>query len=56
MLKAIDELWRYTGEMFILPSMKKIMNIDFTKLKDEWDAKVKAVFNEATLIPSVPDK
>src|SRR5258706_526951 len=51
LLKAIDELWRYTGEMFIPASYEKETGIDFTKIKEAWDLKVSAVFSEASLIP-----
>lgn len=50
MLKAMDELWMYTGELFIPVDFEKAMDIDFTKIKDEWQQKVKSVFDEATLI------
>lgn len=49
MLKAVDELWRYTGEMFIPVNYEKESGIDFIKLKEEWMIKVKEVFEEATL-------
>ncbi|HEY6064311.1 MAG TPA: 1,2-phenylacetyl-CoA epoxidase subunit PaaC [Chitinophagaceae bacterium] len=51
MLKAIDELWRYTGEMFMTANYEKESGIDFNKIKEEWDLKVNAVFSEASLIP-----
>ena len=54
MLKAIDELWRYTGEMFMPANYEKETGIDFNKIKEEWDLKVSEVFAEATLI--VPEK
>lgn len=54
MLKAVDELWRYTGEMFIPVNYEKESGIDFIKLKEEWMIKVREVFEEATL--PVPDK
>jgi len=54
MLRAIDELWRYTGEMFIPASYEKETGIDFNKIKEEWDLKVNAVFSEAAL--SIPEK
>ena len=54
MLKAIEELWRYTGELFIPADYEKEMKIDFIKIKEQWDLKVKAVFSEATL--SMPEK
>ncbi len=53
MLYAIDELWRYTGEMFIAVDYEKEMGIDFNLLKDEWLQKVKLIFDEATL--SLPE-
>lgn len=54
MLQAIDELWRYTGEMFIsvdyeLQAASEEVGFDVSLLKDEWLQKVKAVFEEATL-------
>ncbi len=54
MMKAIEELWRYTGELFIPASFETGMGIDFTSLKEEWSEKVKNVFDEASL--SFPDK
>jgi ring-1,2-phenylacetyl-CoA epoxidase subunit PaaC len=52
MLKAIDELWRYTGEMFIPAEYEQEAAIDFSLLKDEWMKKITGVFEQATL--SVP--
>ena len=49
MLTAIDELWRYTGELFIAAPYEIELNIDLASLKTEWDNKVKAVMEEATL-------
>ena len=54
MLHAIDELWRYTGEMFEPADYEKEACADFSSIKNEWIEKVKAVFNEATL--PVPEK
>jgi ring-1,2-phenylacetyl-CoA epoxidase subunit PaaC len=51
MMKAVDELWSYTGEMFIPAEYEKESGIDFEKIKKEWDQKVKQVFEEASLIP-----
>jgi ring-1,2-phenylacetyl-CoA epoxidase subunit PaaC len=54
MLKALDELWRYTGEMF-LPAYYEIeAGYDVALLKDDWMKKIIAVFEEATL--PVPEK
>jgi ring-1,2-phenylacetyl-CoA epoxidase subunit PaaC len=53
MLKAIDELWRYTGEMFTPALYEKELGIDVASLKHDWSKKVKEVFDEATLpVPS----
>lgn len=54
MIKAIDELWRYTGEMFIPAEYEKDSGIDFAVIKKQWDEKVKIIFDEATL--TVPEK
>jgi ring-1,2-phenylacetyl-CoA epoxidase subunit PaaC len=48
-LKAIDELWRYTGELFQPAVYEKELNIDGSVLKNEWSQKIRAVFEEATL-------
>jgi ring-1,2-phenylacetyl-CoA epoxidase subunit PaaC len=47
--KAVDELWRYTGEMFMPAGYEKEMGIDFNLLQQQWDEKVKAIFDEATI-------
>jgi ring-1,2-phenylacetyl-CoA epoxidase subunit PaaC len=54
MLKAIDELWRYTGEMFIPAEYEKDLDIDFAAIKKQWEEKVKIIFDEATL--TIPEK
>ncbi len=54
MNNAIEELWRYTGEMFMPAEYEKITGIDFNFLKEEWNKKVSAVFDEATL--TIPEK
>lgn len=51
MLKAIDELWRYTGEMFMPADYENETGVDLNKIKEEWNKKVTEVFNEASLIP-----
>ena len=53
-LKAIDELWRYTGELFVPADFEKEAGIDFDKIKENWFLKVKKVLDEATL--PVPEK
>ena len=54
MLKAINELWRYTGELFIAADYEKTAGIDVASLKDDWHKKINEVFAEATL--PVPEK
>ena len=49
MLNATNELWPYTGEMFMPADYEKEAGIDFSLLKTAWDEKVNAVFEEATL-------
>jgi len=58
-LKAIDELWQYTGELFETSSYElQVANdgtgIDASKLKEQWMTKVKEIFSEATL--TIPGK
>ena len=50
MVNAIDDLWIYTGELFVSADYEKEMVIDFDKIKTEWQKKVKLIFDEATLI------
>lgn len=54
MLHAIDELWRYSGEMFIPADYENSLGVNITALKDEWMHKVTLVFEEATL--PIPEK
>lgn len=54
MLHAIDELWRYSGEMFIPANYENTIGINVIALKDEWMQKVTSVFEEATL--PIPEK
>lgn len=49
MLKAIDELWRYTGEMFLPADYEMEIGYDVSLLKDDWLKKIVSVFEEATL-------
>lgn len=52
MLKAIDELWRYTGEMFEPAGYENV--VDVSLLKNEWFQKVGKIFNDASL--PVPER
>jgi ring-1,2-phenylacetyl-CoA epoxidase subunit PaaC len=47
MLKAVDELWKYTGELF-LPAPYEII-IEIKTLIEPWLQKVKSVFEQAGL-------
>ena len=49
---AVDELWRYTGEMFEAADYEIENGIDLNAIKKEWLEKVTDLFDEATL--SVP--
>jgi ring-1,2-phenylacetyl-CoA epoxidase subunit PaaC len=53
-LRAIDELWKYTGELFVPADYEKESGIDVSGLKESWFDKVNKIFNEATL--SYPEK
>ncbi|MBK6936632.1 MAG: phenylacetate-CoA oxygenase subunit PaaC [Chitinophagaceae bacterium] len=50
MAHAIQELWPYTGELFLPAPYEKVAEVDFDKLKPAWFKKVSDVFNEATLL------
>jgi ring-1,2-phenylacetyl-CoA epoxidase subunit PaaC len=54
MLKAIDELWQYTGELFMPAAYELETGMDVSSLKADWFNKVAAVFEEATL--PIPEK
>ena len=54
MLNAIDELWPYTGELFMLTDYELRVkdegpDVDVTSLKSKWEEKIKEIFREATL-------
>ena len=59
MLNAIDELWVYTDELFDptsyeLKAASEGFGVNSSLLKNDWDKKVKEVFEEATL--TIPTK
>ena len=59
MRKAIDELWRYTGEIveaadYELQAVNDGFGVDVSKLKDEWMNKAKEILSEGTL--DIPEK
>jgi len=54
MLKAINELWTYTGELFIAAAYEEVAvnegyGIEVASLKNKWEERVKEIFAEATL-------
>ena len=49
MLQAIDELWRYTSELFIPAAYETACGIDVAALQEDWMQHVIQVFDEATL-------
>ncbi len=49
MEKALQELWRYTGEMFMPAVYEKEAGPDPAALEAEWNEKVQLVFSEAGL-------
>lgn len=54
MLDALESCWNFTGELFVPAGYEseigiEILGIDFKGLKSNWDKKIKAVFEEATL-------
>ena len=49
LLKALDALWMFTGELFDQAAYELNMNIDFILLKKEWNKKIQSVFEEATI-------
>jgi len=49
MLKALEMLWQYIGEMFAPVEYELNMGIDFKELKEGWEQQVFAVLEAATL-------
>lgn len=52
--KAIDNLWPYSGELFMMTATEKALLEhgvipDYSQIKKDWDAHVARVFEEATL-------
>ncbi len=48
-LKAIDNLWPYTGELFIPVEYEKNNSVDLGSIQEKWTEKVNEIFTEATL-------
>lgn len=58
MVKALDDLWGYTHELFVMDELEQSLAdagiaVDRSKLKDAWKANVTQVLEEATL--AVPE-
>jgi len=54
MVFALDELWKFTGELFTpadyeIALLKEKVSVDVTHLRNNWTNKVREVFDEATL-------
>lgn len=49
MLKALDELWQYTGEMFVPADYESAAGIELDTIREAWMQKISSVFQEATL-------
>ena len=56
LLRAFDELWMFTGELFEPASYELNMSTDFILMKEEWNKKVCSVFEEATIDVPVEKK
>ncbi|MBW0178947.1 1,2-phenylacetyl-CoA epoxidase subunit PaaC [Sediminibacterium sp.] len=59
MVKAIAEIWNYTGELFLPASYEKELAasgiaVDLAVIQPLWEQKVSAVFAEATI--AIPEK
>jgi len=57
MQHAVDELWMYTGELFVMNETDRVMlqqgtGVDLEKIRTLWMARVTAVFEEAAI--SIP--
>jgi ring-1,2-phenylacetyl-CoA epoxidase subunit PaaC len=57
MQRAVEELWKYTGECFVAADYESAIlqkeNISTEEIKMEWTKKIQQVLSEATLeIPS----
>lgn len=49
MEKALDNVWKYTGEMFLPAPFETELNIDVASLRYDWSRKINTVLEEATL-------
>ena len=49
MIQALELLWPYTGELFIPAPYETALGIDLASLRSNWNQKINAVLEEATL-------
>lgn len=54
LLKAIDEVWMFTGELFEMADyetalLQDTISVNLSDIKKDWEQKVKTVFEEATI-------
>lgn len=49
MLRAIEDCWPYTGELFYPAAFEKVSGFDISHLQADWMNKVNEIFEEATL-------
>lgn len=59
LLTAVDELWNFTGEMFLPAAyenalLKENIGVDLSMIRQQWNQKVEEVFAEATI--QIPEK
>ena len=59
LLTAVDELWNFTGEMFLPAAyetalLQENMGVDLSIVRQQWNQKVQEVFAEATI--QIPEK
>lgn len=59
LLTAIDELWNFTGELFLPAAyetalMQEDIGVDLSIIREQWHQKVQEVFAEATI--QIPEK
>ncbi len=59
LLTAVDEVWNFTGEMFLPANyetalLQNHIGVDLTTIREQWLQKVQEVFAEATI--SIPEK
>ncbi|RYD72335.1 MAG: phenylacetate-CoA oxygenase subunit PaaI [Sphingobacteriales bacterium] len=50
---ALQYLWPFTGELFVTADFEKEIGIDLLEMKNNWQQKIQAIFEEATI--NMPD-